>query len=144
MGIFMKICVRCRRTLNDYDHICPSCGTFQPPVPQQFNNQSPAYAPVPNAPVYAPAPVYRPRAPRRLKGAIPLLVWSLLLVLFFNIVGTPLGVVGAILCVTADADRDEKSGGKLKTATVLCIVATVIDVLTLVYLAASSYFVLRG
>jgi hypothetical protein len=151
MGIFMKYCIRCGRALHDNDRICGGCGMNQPFVPpQQFYNRPsvnrpPVYhPPVRNVPCYALVPVYHPPVPRHKKGVIPLLVWSLILVPFFNIIGTPLAVVAAMLCLSADADQNENTDRKLYTAATLCIIATIVDLVTIIWLVASTLYVLRG
>lgn len=111
---------------------------YAPPMPG--NAPAPVYAhPMPN---YAPAPVYVPPsasyAPahavkRRPRGAVGYLVWSLLLTVLCSPVGTPLGIIGAILTAVAGAEttKPERARKFIRAAKVLCIVATVLDVLLL-------------
>jgi hypothetical protein len=150
----MKYCVRCGRALNVGDQICGGCGMRQPYVePALLDNRpvTPCFPaapcpPMPAVTTYALVPVYnRPLLPRHKKGVIPYIVWSLILVPIFNIIGTPLAVIAAMLTLSADAAYDiAESERKLDKAAALCIIATVVDVATLIFLIASTVSGIRG
>ena len=150
----MKFCVRCGRALNVRDQFCNGCGMQQPFVPPELLDSrilSASYPMMPAAPSYALVPVYgAPKMRRHKKGVIPFLVWSLILVPFFNIIGTPLAVIAAMLCLAADSqdnsdDNDNAySDSKLEKAAVLCIIATVIDVITLIFLSVSAFAITKS
>ena len=106
-------------------------------VPTQYRPIGPAVACTAMVPVY-----YRP-LPRHKKGVIPFLIWSILLIPFFNPIGTPLGIISAFLCLRADADEGENSERSLSAAAVLCIIATVLDVITLIVLVFMAAAVLQ-
>jgi hypothetical protein len=147
----MKYCVRCGRPLDTCATQCGGCGLRQPFVPPELLDRR--YPPPPGAPNPPPppavtctalVPVYYKPLPRHKKGVVPFLIWSILLIPFFNPVGTPLGIISAFLCLAADANRDEKNDRKLSAAAILCIVATVIDVITLIALVLLAAAVLQN
>jgi hypothetical protein len=148
LGFIMKYCVRCGRALNVGDQFCNGCGMQQPFVPPELlDNRTVAvqHPPMPTAPTYALVPVYGATSlPRHKKGVIPFLVWSLILVPFFNIIGTPFAVVAAMFCLAADADDGADSDIKLEKAAVLCIIATVVDVITLIFLSVSTFAITKS
>lgn len=118
--VHMKYCINCGRALADYCNYCYICGAAQPQ-----NTWACSGAP---STCTALVPVCtKPSVPARLKGQIPILVWSLILVPLLNIVGTPLAAAAAILCVIADSAGGEEGYKKLDTALYLCIIATVFD-----------------
>lgn len=133
--------------LNVRDQFCNGCGMQQPFVPPElleYRAPITPYNPAPAVASYSLVPVYGLPLPRRKKGVIPYLVWSLILVPFVNIIGTPLAVAAAMLCLAAGSDNEPDSEGKLGKAAVLCIIATVIDIATLVFLALYTALVLKG
>jgi hypothetical protein len=132
--------------LNVGDWLCNGCGMRQPFVPPELlDNRAPSvsYVHMPAVTSRALVPVYGLPLPRRKKGVTPYLVWSLILVPFVNIIGSPLAVAAAMFCLAAGSDNEPDSDGKLGKAAVLCVIATVVDVVTLVLLAAYAVLVLK-
>lgn len=76
-----------------------------------------------------------PYARRRRTGAVPCIVWGLILFVLFNPVGSPLALAGAFLGVRARADScPEASRPRLvAVAAVLCGLAAVADVTTALF-----------
>jgi hypothetical protein len=127
--------------------------TQQPPMPQNtaFTQQPPmpqntAFTQQPPMPCYSLVPVNSFAAQRTQKtGAWPFIIWSLILVVFFNPIGTPLSLISAILSVLANAETDRvRRDRKLSFAAVMCVIATVADVVTFIFLATATIHILRG
>lgn len=101
----------------------------------------PAYPPYAGYPAYpaqpyslVPVPVTpKPKQNPRPRGSVLYFVWSLLLVVFCSPIGTPLGIIGTILTAVAGAEKTGETRARhcVTAAKVLCIVATVLDVLLL-------------
>lgn len=132
----------------------PQYNNPQPNRPQpngpQYNRpyNSPRPQAVAPAPVQFPAPntcalvpVYnRPAFPEHKKGVIPYLVWSLILMLFCNIIGTPIALAASFYALAADAGEAADCEKRLDKASTLCIIATVVDVATLIFLIITAVF----
>lgn len=73
---------------------------------------------------------------KREKSSTSLFVWSLILFFLFNIVGTPLAAVAAIYAAMANARDAQDRETKRTKSKVLCIVATCVDALTLLFFIA--------
>ena len=142
----MKYCVKCGSQLDDHDAICRNCGLIQPiSMKTEYSQASPA--PIPARPPFAP-PV--PSAVPTHPSALPFFVWSTILVLLLNPVGTPLGVIASIFSTNANAAADYPSYAKdIKIAKILCIVGTAFDAasiilaICLIVAAILKYFHLR-
>lgn len=152
----MKYCVRCGRPIDDSARFCPCCGARQPfSEPPAFQspvrlpgsafdgaragNEAPAVIPASNC--CALVPVYnRPLVPAHKKGVVAYLVWSIVLLFFCNIIGTPFAAAAALYALAADAGDYADCEKRLAKASTLCIIATVINVATLVFLILSHAF----
>jgi hypothetical protein len=155
----MKYCIRCGQQLNTNAQFCGNCGIRQPYIPPELldnRHQPVARPPIPPVSLYpqmqqpqrmmhpmmmpagvpcnALVPSYCPPLPRHKKGFLPFFIWSLILIPFFNPLGTPFGVIASLFCLSADADRSEQSDGKIRKAAILCFAATVIDITSLIVL----------
>lgn len=149
----MKYCVRCGRPLDIDDEVCSGCGMKQPYVDPSLlentqhecvaecsNAQIPSSVPSASPTTFALVPVYnRPMLPSHKKGVIPYLVWSLLLLPFCNIIGTPFAVAAAFFVLAADAGEYSDCERRLNKASLLCIIATVINAATLIFLIFSTF-----
>lgn len=111
----MKYCTRCGAAIDEIDRFCRFCGQSQIPA---------GYAGV-------------PAAVERKYPAVPVFVWSLILFFCVNPVGTPLAAVSAVLTTAANADRPAGIS-RLRTARLLCIIATAADAVTLLLLTAAG------
>ncbi|HEX2937799.1 MAG TPA: hypothetical protein VHO66_02665 [Ruminiclostridium sp.] len=133
----MKYCIKCGAALNDFSNFCVCCG-----APQQFgngfNNTNAAAIPYGAVPVQTKIVNCKPEKLKRLKGQLPILIWSLILAPLLNPVGTTLAVIAAIFCLQADAMEGESGLKKLDKALYMCIIATVIDVAVIVFLIIES------
>jgi hypothetical protein len=146
----MRYCVRCGHVLNSEDVFCSICGMRQPDIPPENYNIRPNpnypnnYYNQPNT-QYAPNAQYIPNAQRaqsvqnapksrHKSGFIGYIVWSLILVSLFNIIGTPLGIAATLLLLDGDNSSGPDSDRKFDTAAVLCIVGTVVDLISLIFL----------
>lgn len=146
----MKYCMRCGKQLNDDDHFCPACGLAQ----SAFNTQQPRFSPLqyqhPPVPRQGPGfnaysqPVYRgvpactiPK--KKPQTAVPLLVWSMIMVFIINPLGTPAAAVAAITAAIVNAEPDAPNAKrKTMTALLLCVAATAIDLATFILLGAAA------
>jgi hypothetical protein len=115
--------------------------TQSPTAPQNM-----AFTQPQAVPCYALVPTNNFAALKTQKtGAWPYIIWSLILVVFFNPVGTPLSLTAAILSIIANADSDQlQRDRKLSIAAVMCVVATVADIVTFIILATATIHILRG
>lgn len=130
----MKYCTRCGRELFDDARFCSYCGLPQPERPTPT-----VTALVPVSQPYDAAP----SVPRHKSGIVLLLVWSLMLVPFFNPLGTPLAVAAALLCLAFDAAPPRQGDSRRLLAVLFCAFATAADLLTLFLLLFSSLSAVR-
>jgi len=127
----MKYCIRCGTALDDSSRFCSNCGLKQPLM--ETCCRPAASGALEIAPV-APQAQSKPTAPPRIKGQLPILIWSLILIPVFNPIGTVLGAIASLLCLIADTEKDLDSGfDKIDTALYMCIIATVFDIGTFVF-----------
>lgn len=79
------------------------------------------------------------------RSTLPELIWSLILVIFINPIGTPLSVAAAILSVIANSENNKEARSrKIQIALLLCILATVVDVLSYILLIIAAIPILRS
>lgn len=152
----MKYCIRCGRRLADHENFCTGCGLKQPVVPPEVLNASPAVQPeieavqrlyAPPVAVTALVPVVPAAVQDELPSAVPSLIWSLILVVFYNPIGMPLAFISALFSVIANAEQNIfKRKRHLFLALVLCTAATIVDIVTLIFLivAAIPFFHAKG
>lgn len=137
----MKFCKRCGRNLRDSISFCTGCGLKQPKkLPKPLAQvASSGYDSAESAALATVEEQYMG------KSALSSIIWSLILVIFFNPIGTPLSVAAAILSVIANTDEIiEMRNRKLHIAFVLCIIATTIDVLSYILLITAAIPFLRA
>lgn len=141
----MKFCKRCGCKLQDSADFCTGCGVKQPkamkkPLTPAADTQAQAgYLPAESKALITIVEQYTG------KSALPCIIWSLILVIFFNPIGTPLSAAAAILSVIANTDENiETHNRKLRVAFVFCIIATVIDVLSYILLLSAAIPFLRA
>ncbi len=146
----MKYCVKCGHLLDNRENFCTKCGMKQPFVPTKMLYSQPPAAPrnpvflQPNA-----APTYNSYIPvgnfaAKKTGAKPFIIWSLILVLFFNPIGTPLSMISALLSVFANASNNHIQRDRyLSIASVMCLFATFVDLLSIILLAVTAGTIIR-
>lgn len=132
----MKLCPRCAQQLGDPALFCPACGEEQPRGKESF---VPAVAF--GAETAAPAEEFYRRAKKSLH-IIAYFVWSLLLVLAVNPIGTPIGFVGALIAITANSSgkRPEEAAAEMVLCKRLCVLATIMDSLFLAFFGSVMLF----
>jgi hypothetical protein len=153
----MKFCVRCGHQLNDNQKFCTSCGLSQPFVPPELLKSNSFAGGSPNAGFIQPkaetqfsaastalvlSNVQEQQTADRL-SALPLIIWSLILVAFFNPIGTPLTLIAAFFSINANAEPNPAIQKRnLRVSSMLCIIATVVDALSIIVLikAALPFF----
>lgn len=117
----MKQCTQCGFQLQDFDNVCPQCGTVQP---LQQAQAMPQYAPV-----MAPSAAKDPGKGLGIAGMVLGIVG---LVLFcFVYVGLPCSIVGLILSAVG-MKKSEAAGfgnGMGKAGLICSLIAVAIDVL---------------
>lgn len=117
----MKYCIRCGTALDDSSRFCMNCGIEQP-LPEICVRPA------------ASAECATAIVPPRIKGQLPILIWSLILIPIFNPIGTVLGTIASLLCLIADTEKNQENGfRKIDTALYMCIVGTVFDIGTIVF-----------
>lgn len=134
----MKFCRRCGQKLQDNANFCTGCGSKQPkamkmPLRPAFSTAQSSYSPTECTALVPVGEQFKE------KSALPGLIWSLILVIFFNPIGTPLSIAAAVLSVIANADKNRNTRArKLQISIVLCIAATAIDVLSYILLIRAA------
>lgn len=126
----LKYCPRCNALLNASAHFCPKCGLKQDN--SGFNNNNSENGAC-SAKCEAPKKKYK-------KHVIPLLVWSLILVVLINPLGTVLGAISSVYLLSANTvEDDEQRSLKIKKSLILCTTATVFDILSIIVLIVNLY-----
>lgn len=136
----MKFCVRCGRMLQNNESFCTGCGLKQPFVPPEvlFNTPPPAFNTpaaqfVPAQPVTCTALV--PFDPSLQVKVMPFIIWSLILVMIVNPLSLPFAIAAAIIGSFANAETYiEKRSRQRNISAILCIIATAVDFVTIVFL----------
>lgn len=127
----MKYCIRCGHMLSESDTICRFCGCAQPYFPPRPN----AAAASGTGSILSDVIIKREFN----IGAVPLIIWSIILVMCVNPIGSPLAAAAGIFAVCGNAQESrEKAKLQLLISFVLCIAATIIDVITLLVLTFSA------
>jgi len=121
MELKMNTCNRCGAPLNESFNFCRRCG-----LPVQSRDFLSVYR-----------PCYIPPAAAIKSSTLPYLIWSIILFFFFNIIGTPLAIAGAMYASMANDPECEKPEKKLRKSKILCITATCFDAVTLCFLVAA-------
>jgi len=140
--------------------------TMQPPyIPQQqFVSQPPFYNPsnvkgyYPQVPPQFvpqnPPPYFDPRqtleqqtfekVEKRVKTTL-FFVWSIILIFIFNPLGTPLAIISTLFAGMARSSdaTDEQAQKNIKTSKIICIIATIIDVICIIALALLFFYLIR-
>lgn len=145
---------------NSSQQYCAQQNYRQPVYPQPFyplpplapypyapnNNTAPVaampYPPAKYSPMVYPPMVYPPMAyqyppKKRLfkKGVLPLFIWSLILVVLINPVGTVLSAISTFFLLSANTDKEDYEADiKKKKALVLNIASSAFDVITITVL----------
>lgn len=111
----MDYCPRCGTHVRPYQTYCTNCGWNLRNAQPVNSTMAEPYA------VLTSSSSHRQDASRR---SIPYFIWSLLLFLCFNPLGTPLAIGASLYCSRARAgDSIERN---IRTARLLCILSTVI------------------
>lgn len=152
----MKYCIKCGRLLSNSDQFCTACGLKQPYIsPELLYPQNQPFLQPPvitqNQMLSQPpfAPYYNTFVPARnfasqKTGALRYIIWSLILFVFFNPIGTPLSLISALLSVSANATSDHLERNRyLGIAAKLCLIATFVDILTIILLIISANAMIR-
>jgi hypothetical protein len=152
-GRYMKFCQRCGARLNDNEETCRNCGLFQAlrsdaavNTPAQFEASNRPFNPqflrqTASMPYNIPTIKIRQRSSN---AALGFFIWSLILFFFINIIGTPLAVAAAFFAAAANAPESYERDKKLFYAKLLCIIATVVDALTLLVMIAMAILSAKG
>lgn len=148
----LKFCTKCGSPLNENERFCSVCGVAQPapqPVPQQNSIKPLLNTAYQNTPFVQPPLKYPQKTKNELSHFVPLLLWSIILILALNPIGMGFGIASIFYLFKArsfdqinyknEEERKENIHERILKSRILCITATIIDIIALIVFLAILY-----